>query len=70
MFQNKLEYDALQISGEYRLSKAAELLAKINEPVVNIVAAVGFHQMSHFGKCFKEKTGYSPKAYREMENSR
>lgn len=49
---------------EYRLSKAAQLLAKTNEPVGNIAAAVGFHQISHFGKCFKEKTGYSPKAYR------
>ena len=54
---------------EYRLSKAAQLLAKTNEPVGNIAAAVGFHQISHFGKCFKEKTGCSPKAYREMENS-
>lgn len=54
---------------EYRLSKAAQLLAKTNEPVGNIAASVGFHQISHFGKCFKEKTGYSPKAYREMENS-
>ena len=50
---------------EYRLSKAAELLAGTDEPVGNIAAAVGFHQMSHFGKCFKEKTGCSPKAYRE-----
>lgn len=51
---------------EYRLSKAAQLLAKTNEPVGNIAAAVGFHQISHFGKCFKEKTGYSPKAYRGL----
>lgn len=55
---------------EYRLAKAAQLLAKTNEPVGNIAASVGFHQMSHFGKCFKEKTGYSPKKYREIENSR
>lgn len=54
---------------EYRLSKAAQLLKKTNEPIGNIAAAVGFHQMSHFGKCFKEKTGYSPKTYRGMENS-
>lgn len=26
---------------------------------------VGFHQVSHFGKCFKEKTSYSPKDYRK-----
>ncbi|MDO4294358.1 MAG: AraC family transcriptional regulator [Eubacteriales bacterium] len=51
---------------EYRLSKAAQLLKKTDEPIGNIAAAVGFHQMSHFGKCFREKTGCSPKAYREM----
>ena len=51
---------------EYRLAMAAKLLKTTNEPVGNIAASVGFHQMSHFGKCFREKTGYSPKAYREM----
>lgn len=54
---------------EYRLSKAAQLLKRTNESIGNIAASVGFHQMSHFGKCFREKTGYSPKAYREMENN-
>ncbi len=54
---------------EYRLAIAAQLLAKTNEPVGNIATTVGFHQMSHFGKCFREKTGYSPKAYREMKNN-
>ena len=54
---------------EYRLSMAAQLLKTTIEPVGNIAASVGFRQMSHFGKCFREKTGYSPKAYREMENT-
>lgn len=54
---------------EFRLSKAAQLLIKTSEPVSNIAAAVGFHQLSHFGKCFKEKTGYSPKDYRETEDT-
>lgn len=53
---------------EYRLSKAAQFLTGTDEPVGNIAAAVGFHQMSHFGKSFKEKTGYSPKAYRKMSD--
>lgn len=52
---------------EYRLSKAAQLLKQTDEPVGNIVTAVGFRQMSHFGKCFREKTGYSPKEYRKAE---
>ena len=52
---------------EYRLSKAAELLKKTDQPVSDISACVGFHQVSHFGKCFKEKTGYSPRKYRGVE---
>lgn len=54
---------------EYRLLKAAQLLTKTNEPIGNIAASVGFHQMSHFGKCFREKTGCSPKEYRTRESS-
>lgn len=52
---------------EYRLSKAALLLKKTDEPIGSIVSSVGFHQLSHFGKCFKEKTGYSPREYRNIE---
>lgn len=69
-FKVSLNTTPYKYLAEYRLSKAAELLRETVEPVGNIATAVGFHQMSHFGKCFKEKTGYSPKAYREMENSR
>ena len=56
---------------EFRLSMAARLLKETHEPVGDIASRVGFHQMSHFGICFREKTGYSPKAYRNMvqENS-
>lgn len=42
---------------EYRLAKAAELLRSTDEPIGHIADSVGFHQISHFGKCFKEKTG-------------
>ena len=49
---------------EYRLSKASELLLSTDEPIGSIALCVGFNQMSHFGKQFKEKTGYSPKDYR------
>ena len=49
---------------EYRLSKAAELLINTDEPISKIADQVGFSQISHFGKCFKEKTGCSPKDYR------
>lgn len=54
---------------EYRLARAAELLKETREPVGNIAAAVGFHQVSHFGKLFREKTGRSPTAYRRRESA-
>lgn len=50
---------------EYRLSKAADLLTNSDEPIGNIADKVGFRQVSHFGKCFKEKTGLSPREFRE-----
>lgn len=52
---------------EFRLSKAAQLLKRTEKPIGDIAAEVGFHQMSHFGKCFKEKTGYSPREYRMIK---
>ena len=50
---------------EYRLSKAAQLLAQSEEPVGVIAGRVGFSQMSYFGKCFKQKTGQTPREYRK-----
>ena len=50
---------------EYRLSKAADLLKNTDQSIEQISNAVGFAQISHFGKCFREKTGLSPSAYRK-----
>lgn len=52
---------------EYRLSRAMELLIKTDKPIGEIAAAVGFRQASHFGKCFRERTGLSPRDYRKGE---
>lgn len=52
---------------EYRLKVAAELLKNSDEPIGNIADSVGFRQISHFGKCFKEKTGLSPRDYRKQK---
>lgn len=52
---------------EYRLKEASELLKNSDEPIGSIADRVGFRQASHFGKCFKEKTGYSPRDYRKQK---
>ncbi len=50
---------------ELRLRKAAALLKETDEPIVDIIDGAGFSSLSHFGKCFKEKTGLSPSEYRK-----
>lgn len=64
-FKASLQITPYKYLMEYRLSKAAELLKTTDLPIGVISENVGFHQVSHFGKCFREKTGYSPKDYRK-----
>lgn len=66
-FKATLQTTPYKYLTEYRLSKAAELLKNTDEPISNIAECVGFHQISHFGKCFKEKTGVSPRDYRNRK---
>lgn len=67
-FKTCMNTTPYQYLTEYRLLKAAELLKTTDEPIGVIADRVGFRQVSHFGKCFKEKTGLSPSAYRNKTN--
>ena len=68
-FKTSMQTTPYKYLTEYRLSKATELLKNSNEPIGNIADSVGFRQISHFGKCFKEKTGFSPRDYRKKSNA-
>lgn len=65
-FKKSLQTTPYRYLIEFRLSKAAELLKHSDATVSEIAERVGFRQVSHFGKCFKEKTGYAPSAYRKQ----
>lgn len=54
---------------EYRLSKAEILLKNSDKSIGDIADCVGFHQVSYFGKCFKEKTGFTPREYRSIKEN-
>ena len=69
-FRMSLDTAPYQYLMEIRLSKAAQLLRETEEPVGRIAASTGFHQVSHFGKCFREKTGYSPREYRRIKGQK
>ncbi len=55
---------------EFRLLKATQFLKGTNEIISDTAIKVVFHQISYFSKCFKEKMGYSPKAYRNIKKER
>lgn len=67
-FKSTLKTTPYKYLMEYRLLKASELLKNTDESITNIAGYVGFSQASHFGKCFKVKTGYSPKDYRKSNS--
>ncbi len=52
---------------EFRLLKATQFLKGTNEIISDTAIKVVFHQIIYFSKCFKEKTGYSPKVYRNIK---
>lgn len=66
-FQTVLHTTPYRYLTEYRLSKAAGFLRQTDKPITAIAEEVGLGHPSHFGKCFREKTGLSPSEYRKKD---
>ena len=47
----------------YRLKKAAQLIATKVDNVTQIAYSIGFDNLSYFAKCFKELYGVTPSEY-------
>lgn len=54
---------------DYRLEQAKLLLVKTDWPVARIAEQVGFRLAPYFTRCFKQKTGLTPAAYRKQFTS-
>lgn len=49
-----------------KLSKAKQLLSETDMSINEVSASIGYNDALNFSKLFKQKTGYSPKAFREF----
>ncbi len=55
---------------DIRLKRAAQLLRQKNQNVSEIAFEVGFRDLSHFRKCFRQKYGVSASEYSERETGK
>jgi AraC-like DNA-binding protein len=54
---------------ELRLQEAARLLKETDKQITEIAMSVGYNNISHFSRIFKEKFNTSPKDFREKQVS-
>ena len=62
-YTGKSTYEHIQLR---LIDKAKQLLWSTNSPISAIAYDLGFGHPSHFTKLFKNKTGYAPKMYRNL----
>jgi len=53
-----------------RMERAMELLAGTNVQIKAIAQMMGYYDLSHFSRVFKDHTGESPSTFRENRNER
>lgn len=53
-----------------RLDKAEELLKNTDMCIADIINEIGYNNITYFYKCFKERTGYTPKEFRDNEKNK
>ncbi|MFS0722420.1 response regulator [Paenibacillus sp. 1P07SE] len=64
LFKKEVGTNFLDYVTELRIQRAKELLRQSSSKVYEIAEAVGYHDVHHFGRLFKKKTGLTPKEYR------
>lgn len=60
-YTGKSLYKYLQ---DFRILKAVDLLQETDLPVSEVAISVGFKDLPHFSRYFKQKTGYNPTDFR------
>ncbi|AOY76816.1 AraC family transcriptional regulator [Clostridium formicaceticum] len=64
-FKQATGFTFIEYINSIRIREAQRLLRETNYKVIDIAEKVGFKNISHFGRVFKEITGFSPLNYRK-----
>jgi YesN/AraC family two-component response regulator len=64
LFKRECGINFVDYLAEVRIEEAKKLLRKSELKIYEVVRAVGYADLQHFGQIFKKKTGMSPKEYR------
>ncbi len=65
LFNTRLGVSVFEYVRELRIERAIALLRESDMEIRDIASVVGFSNPSNFSTRFKERTGFTPKAYRE-----
>lgn len=66
-FHSTIGTTPIQYLKQYRIQKAAELLAAANKKIQDICLECGFQETSYFAKSFREIMGCTPSEYRKNQ---
>jgi len=69
-FHNTIHITPIQYLKQYRIQRAARLLASTDLKIADIGLQCGFQEMSYFSKAFRQSMGCTPKEYRRAERER
>lgn len=67
IFKRHIGMNMTEYLQNVRIHAARRLLRTTGQKVSNIAAAVGYQDLSYFNAIFKQKTGCTPHAYRQMQ---
>lgn len=70
MFRQYTGLSPAQYHLQLRINRACELLRNTTIPIAVIGRTTGFDSSYYFSRIFKEKTGYSPRNYRNLAQQR
>lgn len=65
LFKEGTGFTFIEYLNNVRIREAQSLLVSTDYKVMDICYKVGYNSISHFGRVFKEMTGYSPLQFRQ-----